>query len=292
MCVIFSKNYVNRISELMNGVYKYIDADDSLQILLEMLKNCDGSNTYTHSEHVAMYAVLLADSMHLSQDEITKIGFSALFHDIGKLAIPVAILKKPGSLTDEEAEIMKNHAVYGAMLMSKFVDDEDIINAILMHHEKLDGKGYPNALGYEEIPLSAQIITVADIFDALVSRRCYKNRLSMSETFNILHNDELYTINQTLVSKLALILKQDRILSNIPVLIEGIGVDGNELNILYGYIGDTIRAEKKFLENMGLEDALGQYDYVAPEALAERDFIDSLMFSSRNKDTDMTEDGK
>lgn len=288
MCVIFSKNYVNLISELMDSVYQYINDNENLPVLLDMLKNCD-NNTYAHCEHVAMYSVLLADKMQLSKEEITKIGFSALFHDIGKLAVPVAILKKPGSLTDEEADIMKNHAEYGATLMRKFVDDEDIINSILMHHEKLDGSGYPNAMGYENIPIGAQIITVADIFDALVSRRCYKNRLSMSETFNILYNEELYTVNQTVVSNLATILKQDRILSNIPVTVDGAELEEFGVSI-QSYICSMIKAEKQFLENMGLQDALGKYDYVDPSALAERDFIQNLMFTPREQNVGGTND--
>ncbi|MDE7112963.1 MAG: HD domain-containing protein, partial [Acetatifactor sp.] len=113
----------------------------------------------------------------------------ALMHDCGKIYIPDEILGKPGKLTDEEYETMKKHPVFGGDILRDFNAIDNIRTGAMFHHERYDGKGYPNGLAGEEIPLIARIIGVADAFDAMNSRRCYRNNLSEDVIISELKNN-------------------------------------------------------------------------------------------------------
>lgn len=113
----------------------------------------------------------------------------ALMHDCGKIYIPDGILTKPGRLTDDEYEIMKKHTVYGSEILRDFTAIEDIGTGALSHHERYDGKGYPNGLAGEEIPMIARIICVSDAFDAMNSSRCYRSNLSAKVIISELKNN-------------------------------------------------------------------------------------------------------
>lgn len=129
----------------------------------------------------------------LTPDYMHNIILSAPLHDIGKITIPDAILKKPGRLTDEEFNIIKMHTVNGKMLLEKSLsdlEDEAFLNiakgVAAYHHECWDGSGYPYGLRGAEIPLAARIMTIADVFDAIVSKRCYKEAINFDEAFNLI----------------------------------------------------------------------------------------------------------
>ena len=114
-------------------------------------------------------------------------------HDLGKIAVPDAILQKPGKFTDEEYEKMKSHSAQGAKIVEEVLSEVDdlefkkiAINVAHYHHEKWDGSGYPDHLHNEEIPLEARIMALADVFDALVSKRCYKESFSYDKAFQII----------------------------------------------------------------------------------------------------------
>ena len=120
---------------------------------------------------------------------------AAPMHDIGKIAIPDSILQKPGRLTPEEFEIMKTHSERGGQILKKTFNNtgddeyEKIAYEVAMyHHEKWNGKGYPKGLSKEQIPLSARIMAVADVFDAVSAKRCYRDALPLSECFEIIKN--------------------------------------------------------------------------------------------------------
>lgn len=135
--------------------------------------------TYRHSVNVSIIASLIAKLLRLPADRCELIGVMGLLHDIGKMRIPREILLKPGPLTNEEFEVMKTHTIYGyEMLKNALGYDELIAYGALYHHEKLDGSGYPKGICGEEIPLEIQILTVADIYDALCSDRIYKEKQS------------------------------------------------------------------------------------------------------------------
>jgi putative nucleotidyltransferase with HDIG domain len=137
----------------------------------------DARDSYTagHSRRVQQLALAIGREMGLSQAELDLLGHAALFHDIGKLAIPDAILLKPASLTDEEWGLMQRHADEGARIIDRLGFLNDAVPAIRHHHERFDGTGYPDRLKGEEIPLGARIIHVADALDSMLTTRIYRS---------------------------------------------------------------------------------------------------------------------
>ena len=131
--------------------------------------------TYTHSVNVAVLSVGLGVAIDLKRDDIEKLGIGALLHDVGKSAIPHEILNKQGHLTNTEYQIMKNHVIEGENIvrMHKAIPEESLA-AVLQHHEKLSGKGYPQKLAGHEIKLFGRICAISDCYDALTTRRPYK----------------------------------------------------------------------------------------------------------------------
>ena len=136
----------------------------------------DAKDHYTaaHSQNVSYYAAELARALQLTNEEIELIREAGLLHDIGKIGIPEAVLQKPGRLTDEEFAIMKSHVEQAVDILHHLSGMEYILPAVLGHHERYDGTGYPLGKKGEEIPLSARILNVVDSFDAMMSARPYK----------------------------------------------------------------------------------------------------------------------
>ena len=136
----------------------------------------DARDAYTagHSRRVQQLALAIGRELGLSHAELELLGHAALFHDIGKLGIPDAILLKPSSLTDEEWVIMASHAAEGASIINRLGFLSDAVPAIRHHHERFDGQGYPDGLSGEDIPLGARIIHVADAFDSMLTTRVYR----------------------------------------------------------------------------------------------------------------------
>ena len=136
----------------------------------------DEKDPYTrgHSDRVTRYSVLIAREMGLSTEEVEKVRISAQLHDVGKIGIEDRILKKPGALTPEEFEIMKTHTTKGANILRPVEQLREMLPGIELHHESLDGRGYPHGLKGEQIPLLARIITAADVFDAMTTNRPYQ----------------------------------------------------------------------------------------------------------------------
>lgn len=145
------------------------------------------NTTYEHSLNVAIAAVTCGIGMGLSASELRELALSALFHDIGKECVPLAILDKPGPLDDNERAIIRCHPEFGyEMLKRRREFPESVRTAILQHHENDDGSGYPQGLSRDDIFLYARIIHVADVFDALLSKRAYKEKYSALETIEYL----------------------------------------------------------------------------------------------------------
>ena len=130
--------------------------------------------TFSHSNNVAYYATSLATTLGMNEDMIEIIRQAALLHDVGKIGIPEYILNKEGKLTDEEYEIIKGHVEASIDIIRHLPSLDYVIPAVIGHHERYDGKGYPRRIAGEDIPLTARILCVADSFDAMTSKRCYK----------------------------------------------------------------------------------------------------------------------
>ena len=143
----------------------------------------DGKDKYTrgHSERVARISVAIGKQMGLPEDELETLRISALLHDVGKIAIDDNILKKPAALTDEEFEIMKTHPQKGYKIMSQIPAMKEFLPGMYMHHEMVNGKGYPQGLTDKEIPLQAKIVSVADTFDAMTIDRPYQKGMLLPD---------------------------------------------------------------------------------------------------------------
>ena len=142
--------------------------------------------TNAHNYRVTIYAIHLARALGLSYDQIRGLIKGAFLHDVGKIGIADAILRKPGRLTPEETHVMQAHVRYGVEIVGKFEWLADAVDVIRCHHERVDGNGYPAGLKGSAIPIAARIFTVVDVFDALTTRRPYKAPISLEETMRTL----------------------------------------------------------------------------------------------------------
>jgi len=158
-----------------------------------------------HIKRMSHYSILLAKLYGLPEEECELILYAAPLHDIGKVGIPDKILLKPGRFEGNEFEIMKQHAILGAKMLEG-ADEFPVLKAghiiALQHHERWDGNGYPNKIKGEEIHLYARIVAVADVFDALSSKRCYKKPMSLETVIKIIQEDSGTHFDPTLVNLL------------------------------------------------------------------------------------------
>ncbi len=192
---------IERASELVNDTITLILNDKSAIKAMMGVTSYD-YYTYTHSVNVSIYAVGFASYLNLKQDDIHTIGMAAILHDIGKKDIPTEIVNKKGKLTDEEFTIMKNHPSYSVKILKKLGEtDELMLDIIEQHHEKLDGSGYPYGLKEKDIHLFSQIISIADIFDALTTKRSYKDALNSYKALVIMESHMQNELNKKLLKK-------------------------------------------------------------------------------------------
>jgi putative nucleotidyltransferase with HDIG domain len=141
----------------------------------------DEKDPYTrgHSGRVAKYSMIIAEQLGLDAEDLDRLRISALLHDVGKIGVDDRVLKKPGKLTDEEFELMKQHTVKGANIMRPVAQLKDVLPGIELHHERMDGAGYPYGLQGEQIPMMARIIAVADTLDAITTNRPYQSAMDL-----------------------------------------------------------------------------------------------------------------
>src|SRR6266498_108706 len=162
-------------------------ADENRELFLGTVKGLaaaiDGKDPYTrgHSERVSRMSVAIAQRLGLPDDECEKIRISALLHDVGKIAIDDNILKKPAALTDDEFLIMKQHPQKGYKIMSQIRAMKEFLPGMYMHHEMINGQGYPQGLKGDEIPLMAKVVAVADTFDAMTTDRPYQQAMKFDD---------------------------------------------------------------------------------------------------------------
>lgn len=177
---------LDQIFYLSNKIVDDLLEQEEIHLDFNTLRHYHNS-TYEHSLNVAIAAVTCGIGMGLNNCQLRELALSAMFHDIGKECIPVEILDKPGPLTPDERAIINCHPVFGyEMLKERSEFPSTVRVSILQHHENDDGTGYPGGLSREEIYLYARIIHVADVFDALLSKRAYKEEYSALETIEYL----------------------------------------------------------------------------------------------------------
>lgn len=180
---VLLKEVFEEINKLERG-QKWLE---NLNILLKALSIRD-SYTEGHSRRVAIYSYLIGKELGLDREKLSKIYIGAFLHDIGKIGIPDAILLKPTPLTSTERKLVERHPILGYELLKEY-DFPFILNIVLKHHERLDGKGYPLGIDYRKIPFTVSIVSVADVFDALTTDRPYRKALSLEETLSIIERD-------------------------------------------------------------------------------------------------------
>jgi len=161
-------------------------------LLTSLVSTIDAKDPYTcgHSQRVALISRCIAESLGLGINEITEVYLAGLFHDVGKIGVDDAVLAKPGRLTAEEYEKVKEHPVMGARIISGIKQLRNIIPGVLYHHERYDGSGYPEGLKEDAIPMMGAIVALADCLDALTSGRTYRSALSFEAAITELTRPE------------------------------------------------------------------------------------------------------
>ncbi len=185
---IKSINQMKLIREMNSELSKYNTMlEQSYLDSIEVLKNTvEAKDFYTkgHSNRVAEYSLLIGERLNLSDSEMRLLKIGSFFHDIGKIGIPDAILLKTDKLTKSEYEKIKEHPAIGAHILSNSSIFSDILPIVKYHHEYYNGAGYPYGLAGEEIPILARIVSVADAFDAITSKRSYRDASTIEEAKN------------------------------------------------------------------------------------------------------------
>ena len=179
-----------RMESVRSAVAGVIGSNIGSRDILHTLNNLRSVDdyTYTHSLNVGVLAMMLARWSGLPEDRVKQICYAGVLHDIGKARVPESILNKPGKLSPDEFATIKKHSVAGYdILKQNPTIAEDIRQGVLMHHERIDGKGYPLGVTGERINQYARLIAIADVFDAMVSDRCYRQKES---PFNVLEHFE------------------------------------------------------------------------------------------------------
>jgi HD-GYP domain-containing protein (c-di-GMP phosphodiesterase class II) len=191
-----STKEVNHLAEALNRAAGSVREsqqsleDAYLQFVETMAQALDARDSYTagHSHRVREYSLAVAQIMGLTPRQVEIIHFGADLHDIGKIGVPDAVLQKPGRLTLEEFELIKQHPQIGKKILGKVGRFENYLPIVELHHENHDGSGYPHGLKGNEIPLEARIVHVADVYDAITSDRAYRKAMSQYQVLEILEN--------------------------------------------------------------------------------------------------------
>lgn len=173
--------------DAQDGTGHAITPEEQTKILKQLATSLEARDPYTHghSRRVTRHSYMIAKALGLPKEEIETIRIAASLHDVGKLNIPLAVIRKPGKLSDEEFAVIKQHAAIGANMVAS-IGNSELTAIVRHHHERVDGTGYPDRLAGDAIPLGAKIIAVADTFDAITSTRSYRRAAKHARAIGIL----------------------------------------------------------------------------------------------------------
>lgn len=185
----------------------------NLGALQALARTIDASSPWTagHSERVTRIAVALGRTMGVSEAQEDLLRRGGLLHDIGKIGVPVEVLNKPGKLTPEEFDLVKEHVTVGARILEPIGAYSELLPIVLYHHERVDGRGYPRGLEGEQIPLLARILAVADMFDALTSDRPYREGLAFRTAVEVVRNAAGSQLDADVVNAFMELVKEDSV---------------------------------------------------------------------------------
>ena len=181
-----TQDFADATDKITGELMRAISDNEAIAVDISTLKISD-EYTFKHSVDVATMAMIVAKQHGLNEREVYEIGIAGLLHDLGKSKIPNEVLNKPGRLSEEEFEIMKQHSVYGyEILKEKEGYSPAILLGVLQHHEKMNGRGYPLGVSSDKMHLFAKILSVVDIYDALVTERSYKKAFSQRDAVEMI----------------------------------------------------------------------------------------------------------
>jgi len=185
----------------------------TIESIEAIARTIDAKDTYTngHSKRVGIYSREIAKALNLSDDEVDNIYYIALLHDIGKISIPLEILNKPGRLTDEEFEIMKSHTTAGAKILDGITTIPHIVEGAKYHHERYGGGGYPTGIKGEDIPFIARIICCADCYDAMATKRVYKEPYTKEKIISEFERCKNTQFDPHIADVVIKLIKEDRL---------------------------------------------------------------------------------
>jgi putative two-component system response regulator len=180
-----------RVRSLLRLKHFTDELESAESVLFSLAQSIEAKDPYTrgHCERLSRYSVAMGKQMGLSDEELVALTRGGVVHDIGKVAVPEHILNKPARLTPDERRIMEQHSVVGESICSPLKSFRLVLPIIRNHHEKWDGSGYPDGLKGEAIPLLARILQTADVYDALSTKRPYREALSPQESFRIMREE-------------------------------------------------------------------------------------------------------
>ena len=186
--------------------------DLSVEVMEALAHTIDAKDEYTrgHSIRVAKYSRMIAGKMGLSDEECEDVYYMGLLHDLGKIGVPNEIINSPEKLTDEQYDIIKKHPGLGSIILSEIKSRPDLMTGARWHHERYDGKGYPDGKSGEDIPLMARIIAVADSYDAMTSNRSYRDYLPQEKVRSELEKNSGRQFDPKIAGYMISIIDEDK----------------------------------------------------------------------------------
>src|ERR1700675_644638 len=180
-----------RVRSLLKLKHRTDELERAESVLFSLARSIEGKDPYTHGhcERLADYSARLGEQLGLPEDQITALRRAGIVHDVGKIAVPDAILLKPGRLTSEECTSIREHSVVGAPMCARLKCFRFVLPIIRRHHEKLDGSGYPDGLRGDAIPVTARVLQIVDVYDALTTDRPYKTAFSVTDALQTMKEE-------------------------------------------------------------------------------------------------------
>jgi putative two-component system response regulator len=180
-----------RVTSLLRLKHRTDELERAESVLFSLARSIEGKDPYTHGhcERLADYSARLGEQLGLAEDQITALRRAGIVHDVGKIAVPDAILLKPGRLTPDEWTIIREHSAVGERICAPLKSFRFVLPIIRHHHEKLDGSGYPDGLRGDAIPIAARVLQIVDVYDALTTDRPYKKAFSITDALQTMKDE-------------------------------------------------------------------------------------------------------